>query len=269
MIIGKFKDLVGKAAATSSCDPSPEGAAKVGIMIVPHEHVSQLFEEYLCYRKSQRYDPSSIAEYDTFKKAYVEMEKAGEIRLLGCKGSFPTCDICNNCNDLLRKANKKNRPEQLEVLMSYKRAHLLRQEQSRQAMDNTRERARSLVDNQPVALFVLPDAMTDRRTQLPKEQADGSRVGKDQNFLTNRIMGVVVTCGPEIDTKFLYHLDKFVPGGANLMVEVLRQVFADVSAILQKQGRRMPKTVYWQMDNCGENKNKGNKICLYEPVSNF
>jgi hypothetical protein len=258
MIIGKFKDLIGKAAPTSGCETTPDGAANVGVMIVPHEHVSQLFEEYVCYRKSQQYDPNSIAEYDTFNQAYIELEKAGEIRLLGCKGSFPTCDICNNCNDLLRNASRKCRPEQLEVILNHKRAHLAQQEIERRHMDNARELSRTLdASGQPVALFVLPDGMTERRTVVPKEQKDGHRKGKGNYVLTNRIMGVIVTCGPNIDTKILYHLDNFVGGGANLMVEVLRQVTIDVGTMLQKQGRRVPKRVYWQMDNCGENKNKG------------
>ena len=258
MIVGKFRDLVGKAAPTSRCDTSPDAAAKTGIMVVPHESVSQLHEEYVCYRKAQAVHPDTIAEYVTFSKAYKQMESKDHIRLLGCKGSFPTCDICNNCNDLLRNANRKNRPEDLEVILNFKRAHLSQQEIERRHMDYVQEVCRTLDGNgNPKGLFICPDGMTGHRTNVPKEQKDGERKGKEQNFLTNRIMGVVVTCGPKIDTKMLIHLDHFVGGGANLMVEVLRQVIKEVGKLLAQDRQKVPKTMYWQMDNCGENKNKG------------
>ena len=258
VIVGKFNEIVGKAATTSVCETSPDAAAKLGVMIVPHESVSQLHDEYICYRKSQNYDPSSIAELKTFSKAYGEMETAGHIRLLGCKGSFPTCDICNNCNDLLRNANRKNQPEDLDVVLNYKRAHLHQQELERRHMDLVKDTCRTVdATGQPKALYICPDGMTDRRTQVPKESKDKNRHGKEQNFLTNRIMGVHVVCGRHIDTKMLFHLDKFVDGGANLMVEVLRQVQKEVGILLEKNGHHIPKIMYWQMDNCGENKNKG------------
>ena len=260
MIVGKFKDLVGKAAAATgnSCDTTPDVAAKIGVMIVPHESIQQLHDEYVCYRNAQNVDPGSIAQITTFTEAYSRMEDDGHIRLLGCKGSFPTCDICNNCNDLLRNANRKNRPEDLEVILNFKRAHLSQQELERRHMDICREVSRTVDRNgQPVALYICPDGMTERRTQVPKEHADNERQGKPQDLLTNRVIGVIVTCGPRIDKKILIHLDRFAPGGANLMVEVLRQVQRDVAEELAALGQKLPKTMYWQMDNCGENKNKG------------
>lgn len=258
MIVGKFRDLVGKAAKASGCDSSPDAAAKTGIMVVPHESVSQLHEEYVCYRKAQEVHPDSIAELGTFSKAYGKMEKEGHIRLLGCKGSFPTCDICNNCNDLLRNANRKNRPEDLEVILNFKRAHLSQQELERRHMDYVQDICKTLDSSgNPNGLYICPDAMTEHRTVVPKEHTDSGRKSKEQNFLTNRIMGVVVTCGPHINTKMLIHLDGFVGGGANLMVEVMRQVIKEVGKLLAAKGQCVPKTMYWQMDNCGENKNKG------------
>ena len=258
IIVGKFRDIIGKAAPISGCETNPDAAARSGVMIVPHESITQLHEEYKCYRASQNFDPESIAEYPTFKKAYHQMEKEGHIRLLGCKGSFPTCDICNNCNDLLRNANRKNRPEDLGVILNFKRAHLSQQELERKHMDVVKDICRTVdTKGRPVALFMCPDAMTERRTRVPKEQKDGDRKNKEQNFLTNRIMGVDVTCGPNIDMKILLHLDNFVVGGANLMVEVMRQCMAEVGKLLEKDGHAIPKTMYWQMDNCGENKNKG------------
>jgi hypothetical protein len=54
----------------------------------------------------------------------------------------------------------------------------------------------------------------------------------------------------------LFHLDKLACGGANLMVEIIRQVIVEIGKLLPDK-QRIPNKMYWQMDNCGENKNKG------------
>jgi hypothetical protein len=254
-IVGKFQDLIGQKAKTI-CDTNPDGKAKTGVMIVPHDSVRQLHEEYVCYRKSQNYDPASIAGYDTFNKAFVTLEKEDHIRLMGCKGSFPTCDICNNCNDLLRNANKRNRTADLEAIMDFKRAHLAQQEVERQHMEFVKNECRELIEGQPKGLYMCPDGMTERRTDLPREHSDTERHGKETRYFTNRVIGVDVVCGPNVVTKMLFHLDKLAVGGANLMVEIIRQVIVEVGKLLPVK-QRIPKKMYWQMDNCGENKNKG------------
>jgi hypothetical protein len=71
----------------------------------------------------------------------------------------------------------------------------------------------------------------------------------------NRLIGVKVVCGP-IDTHFLYSTDDLVSGGANIMIEVMRQCFKDLSVELEKINLEMPRNIFLQFDNCGENKNK-------------
>ena len=72
----------------------------------------------------------------------------------------------------------------------------------------------------------------------------------------NRVIGIIVACG-HIDTRFVYSLDDLVYGGANTMIEVMRQAFHDLASLLAalpNGGCLMPKKVFLQFDNCGENK---------------
>jgi len=69
------------------------------------------------------------------------------------------------------------------------------------------------------------------------------------------------TCGVEVDCAFatglyLYHTDETVAGGANVMIEICRQVLDDVSRILAHQGKKLPNSISFSFDNSGENKNK-------------
>jgi hypothetical protein len=47
-----------------------------------------------------------------------------------------------------------------------------------------------------------------------------------------------------------------VGGGANIMVEVLRQALIDLGSLIYSQNLRYPRIALFQFDNCGENKNK-------------
>jgi hypothetical protein len=69
------------------------------------------------------------------------------------------------------------------------------------------------------------------------------------------VIGAEVICGP-INKVFLYHTDNLVGGGANTMVEVVRQVLYDLSLELHNIDLLMPRELSFQFDNCGENKNK-------------
>ena len=66
--------------------------------------------------------------------------------------------------------------------------------------------------------------MTVMTGDTPKRQGDNIDA-----TITNRVIGVLAVCGP-IESTFIYNLDDFVPGGANTMIEVMRQ--GDLYAIL-------------------------------------
>ena len=70
------------------------------------------------------------------------------------------------------------------------------------------------------------------------------------------VIGIVVVCGP-IRTRFVYSMDDLVENGANMMIEVMRQAFHDLGALLADYNGKsynMPKTTFLQFDNCGVNK---------------
>ena len=80
-----------------------------------------------------------------------------------------------------------------------------------------------------------------------------TRHTKVNDTITNRIIVVEVYCGP-IKTVFIYNTDQLVRKGANIMIEIMRQATADLSAELRKKGKLLPKKMNWQFDNCAENK---------------
>jgi hypothetical protein len=68
--------------------PTAEGTNEEGnpVYVVPYETVKSFFVEYKFDAELNRTDPSSIARYTTFRKAFKSLSK--EIRLLGCKGKI-------------------------------------------------------------------------------------------------------------------------------------------------------------------------------------
>jgi len=63
-----------------------------------------------------------------------------------------------------------------------------------------------------------------------------------------------VICGP-IDEWFVYTTDNLVEGGANALIEVVRQTMADLAEILAvEHNLEFPRSGFWQYDNGSENK---------------
>ena len=79
--------------------PTKESANTQGeiknIKILPYETVKALFLEYLFYCDIHRISEGERAGFSCFKAAYRAHWIKGDVRLLGSKGSFPTCEICN------------------------------------------------------------------------------------------------------------------------------------------------------------------------------
>ena len=45
--------------------------------------------------------PQHMASKETFRKQWSLVYKTGQVKLFRGKGTFPTCDISNNANDML------------------------------------------------------------------------------------------------------------------------------------------------------------------------
>jgi hypothetical protein len=84
-------------------------------------------------------------------------------------------------------------------------------------------------ENNPKYALIYIDAMTQHTCQTPhysKATAKGNSYK-----LENRIISCEVYCG-YINTVFTYQTDSLVGGGANIMIEVVRQAIADLSKML-------------------------------------
>lgn len=103
----------------------------------------------------------------------------------------------------------------------------------------------------PLRALFFPDGMTQYTCRTPKFP----RASKNDKYIESRIVAMEVYCGP-IKTVFVYRLSFMVGGGANLMIESMRQGLFDLCSLLRTRGLRMPRALWLQFDNCGENKNK-------------
>ena len=99
-------------------------------------------------------------------------------------------------------------------------------------------------------MFVI-DGCSKTRGNTPKYSKQTS---KGDIVLENRIIGVEVYCGP-VETVLVYITSDMVEGGANIMIEVIRQALNDVALLLRRYGiYEFPKEWLLQFDNCSENK---------------
>lgn len=78
---------------------------------------------------------------------------------------------------------------------------------------------------------------------------------KGDHTIESRIVSVEVYCGP-VKNVFTYRTDALMGGGANIMIEIMRQSMIDLCSVLRELGLTTPKICWLQFDNCGENKNK-------------
>lgn len=225
------------------------------ISFLPYENPPQFYKEYVNFHDTFGLGPNTLAKSDTFKKALDSLYDS--IRLVHSKGSFPTCDVCNNANDMLRSPKVSFNPEFRDIVMKFKRAHLMRQMEERAYMERNINRAKTeVVGHQPQVAHLLCDAISSWRGNTPKVGGGQYRHSKsDQNFVENRVMAVEMVCGP-INCVRLYHSNNLVSSGANYMITVLKQALEDLAEMCHERGFMLPPELILNFDNCGENKNQ-------------
>ena len=156
-------------------------------MYLPYDNGPEFFSEYLAHCASSQMMPNTYAKRETFRKVFKSMKN--EFRLIGGKGSFPTCDICNNANDFLRNLTYKDQSHR-EIILKFKRLHLMQQMKERQQMELNRIESRLLSKFEPVQFFCLIDAMTCSRGDVPQigakhRQSKGGVI----DTIENRVIG--------------------------------------------------------------------------------
>jgi hypothetical protein len=91
------------------------------IKFLPYAGPKEFYSEYVAYCKLENLLDSEYAKRETFRKGLHELRH--EFRLMGAKGSFPTCEMCNNANDLLRNLKVKDQSHR-EIIFKLKKEHL-------------------------------------------------------------------------------------------------------------------------------------------------
>ena len=125
------------------------------------------------------------------------------------------------------------------------------QSAERRYLDDRKLRAEEMDGIRPKRVLLFPDAMTQYTCLTPRFQ----RHSKGDQKIESRLIGVEVYCGP-IKTIFIYRTDAMVIGGADIMIEVVRQAMIDLCKILRERKLLTPRELWLQFDNSGENKNK-------------
>ena len=188
-------------------------------IVLPYDNLKQLHNEYVVHSFSRGFAAQYIAGYTTFSTAFKQREN---LKFLGAKGSFNTCEICNSLNNLLKNTHKKlKKKEQVRIVQEFKRLHIAQQSIERKALEVRKELALEVDDSgQPLQALLFVDGMTELTGNTPK--IGGVRRSKVDHVIANRVIGIEVYCGP-INTVFLYNTDQMVGKGANTMIEVVRQ----------------------------------------------
>lgn len=190
-------------------------------VIVPYGSVKSMFDDYVQLARHGSVVGKEIASYSTFRIAFKNYKQTmremhdKNVCFLGSKGSFKTCDVCNNIHDLL--GLRRYKYEEREIIKDLRLMHLKQQQTERKHLQANRELAATIdAMEQPKCLFIYPDGMTTYTGNTPKTS------NQIQHHIQNRVIGVEVVCG-QIDKTYLYNSDQLVSGGANFMIEIIRQ----------------------------------------------
>jgi hypothetical protein len=144
--------------------------------------------------------------------------------------------VCANADELLKSSLNWSKEEK-EIILHYRRKHLIQQYRERENLEKNKLDAcndRVTGSNQPVKALFFSDPMTciagmyanvveliDIDSILGNTPVFGRSI-KGDLYMTTRVIGVEVYCG-DIQETFLFYTDNMVKGGANIMIEVQRR----------------------------------------------
>lgn len=210
------------------------------VTVLPYRNIKPIYEEYEAdIQESKPTDAKKKCRsyfYRTFNKACAELK----MRLARNTGDFLNCTVCDAYDEQLRKAKTM---EDRDAIKFYRSRHKQKQATQREKYYKHRNKANTMKHRY---LSIIIDGMDQKKTNVPIT----GRAVKDPSPLTQRIIGAKV----HGHGNYAFIVDETVPGGANLICEVLRLILKD----LENKGA-LPHdrpVLYLQVDNCGENKNK-------------
>jgi hypothetical protein len=210
------------------------------VVVLPYRQILPIYEEYC--------DDISAGEgefgvpvkksyfYEMFNKLCVQLK----LRLARNTGAFVVCTVCDAYHSRLRKVlTVRDR----DAIKQMRRAHLNKQRTQREKYYKHKRKA---IANPNQYLSIIMDGMDQKKTHLPV----WSRYTKDESPMEQRVVGVMV----HGIRNYAFVVDSTVPGGTNLMVDILLYVLKDLDS--RNELPFLNPTMFLQVDNCGENKNK-------------
>jgi hypothetical protein len=225
----------------------------ISTMVVPFLRKIDFFAEYVynCEAADPPIPKGVRAEQTTFFTAFKKLEDKKILKLTTGKSGFPCCGQCNSMRSMKTSASLKRNTITREVLKKLARLHLLQQGTERQHAENFILEAKKLFNGQPVQGYFNIDASSVWTGNSPKFQK--IRTAKQNTHIENRNFGCRIVCGP-IDEYISVCTNNLIPGGANVMVEIVRYCIEYLARRLQEANMILPKKLGFHFDNSGENK---------------
>ena len=112
--------------------------------------------------------------------------------MISIVGSFPTCEVCNNCDALLQNKSKKLDDAQRLVVLAFKRLHLRQQSNERRELEATKIRCSKVTitadgKRQPNGAMFYSDAMTEATGSTPRWGSELTSHSKPGKQIKNRL----------------------------------------------------------------------------------
>lgn len=111
--------------------------------------------------------------------------------------------------------------------------------------------------------FIEVDGQTTGTGNTPNFSRDGA---SNHPVIENRNLGCRVVCGP-IDKWISISTNNLIPGGANVLIEASRIAIELLAEILADIDLILPKKLFVQYDNSGENKVSISTVEIYLFIS--
>jgi hypothetical protein len=210
------------------------------ITVLPYQQIKPIYEEYIDDIQAASGTFGEPLKQTHFYNTFNKVCSTLKLRLARSTGSFVVCTVCDAYHTRMRTVKSLRQRDQLKQM---RQAHLRKQANQRSKYYKHKHKASI---NPSKYLSIIMDGMDQKKTHLPV----WSRYTKDESPMEQRLVGVMV----HGKRNYAFLVDATVPGGTNLMIEIIRYVLNDLDA--RGELPFVDPTLYLQVDNCGENKNK-------------
>jgi hypothetical protein len=204
------------------------------------EVYTQYCNDFLRYRQTDEHPISDTLFYTLWKKelAHIKVSRA--------KSGWAKCNECDHLRKMMDLAGNSHLRQRYRDCYEDHLRH-----QRRQRIKYYKHR-RKAIDRPDDYLSIILDAMDQKKTEIP-HQIQFSKQTQDALRLRQKLMGSLVH-GVGM---FLHLLSPPLKAGGNFSAHCLLETLKDVGDLREAEGlRRLPPTLYLQLDNASDNKNR-------------